>query len=271
MSRLFQHPQALMNRVSRIAGEAGEITLQFYDEAGFSGTEEKTDGSPVTQADRKAEEFITASLTEIAPDIPVVAEECFAAGTAPDIAGHDFFWLVDPLDGTREFVKGGPDFTVNIALIEKGQPVLGIVYAPVRGEMYAGHRELGAFRQLEDTQTLKDIRARHVPKGGYTVIVSSNRDYGTRLDTFLADLKVEKIVKRSSSLKICAVASGKADLYPGFGATCEWDLAAGHAILQAAGGNIFDLQGQPMTYGHAGRKFENPDFIAAKEFPFPLE
>lgn len=272
MSKVFSHPAALGNMVQRIAVEAGEIILDYYEESGFSGAMEKADGSPVTEADTKAEHFIIKALQDIAADIPVVGEETCAAMMDKDLSQQEFFWLVDPLDGTREFVRGGEDFTVNIALIKNGVPVMGVVYAPAKGELYAGHEELGAVRWLEETNNSKEIRARQVPKSGHTVMISHFRDYGASLDSFLSDFKVEKIIRRSSSLKICAIAAGKADVYPGLGRTCEWDTAAGHAILRAAGGDITDLQGSSLTYGHTGRKFVNPDFVAAREYiPVPDE
>lgn len=265
MSKLLSHPEALLNSVRRIAMEAGEITLDHYEESGFVGAMEKADGSPVTLADKEAEDYITKALLDLVPEVPVVGEET-ASGHGYNLSAQDYFWLVDPLDGTREFVKGGPEFTVNIALIYKGEPIMGVVYAPVKGELYAAHEALGAFRWLEDTDNQKEIRVRKVPRGGHTVFISKNRDYGTKLDHFLNDYKVEKIIKKSSSLKICAIAAGKGDLYPGFGETCEWDLAAGHAVLKIAGGDIQDFNGKTLTYGHQDRKFINPDFLAASEF-----
>lgn len=266
MSKVFSHPAALGNMVQRIAVEAGEIILDYYDESGFAGAELKGDGSPVTEADTKAEHYIINALRDISADIPVIGEETCPEMLNKNFGEKEFFWLVDPLDGTREFVRGGEDFTVNIALIKHGVPIMGVVYAPAKGELYGGHEELGAVRWLEETNNQKEIRVRQVPKGGHTVVISHFRDYGSTLDNFLADYKVEKIVRRSSSLKICAIAYGKADLYPGFGATCEWDTAAGHAILRAAGGDITDLQGNTLTYGHSERKFINPDFVAAKDY-----
>lgn len=272
MSKVFSHPAALGNMVQRIAVEAGEIILDYYDESGFLGAADKDDGSPVTEADTKAEHFIIKALRDISADIPVIGEETYAGMMDADLSAQEFFWLVDPLDGTREFVRGGEDFTVNIALVQNRVPIMGVVYAPVKGELYAGHKDLGAVRWLEETNNQKEIRVRQVPKSGHTVLISHFRDYGTGLDGFLSDYKVEKIIRRSSSLKICAIAAGKADLYPGLGPTCEWDTAAGHAVLRAAGGNITDMQGNSLSYGHAERRFVNPDFVAAREYiPLPVE
>ncbi|MBI4032072.1 MAG: 3'(2'),5'-bisphosphate nucleotidase CysQ [Proteobacteria bacterium] len=247
----------------RIAIEAGHATLAHFDESGYAGAETKGDGSPVTVADREAEEIIGKKLKDILPDIPIIGEEAAEAGNLPDLSGADYFWLVDSLDGTKEFISGSGDYTVNIALVHNGAPILGVVYAPVKGELYAGCGEGTAIRWLEDTNVEKVIHVRRPPKEGLTVVASRNHGDGGRLNAFLDGHKVEKLIKRGSSLKICAVAAGKADLYPRFGPTCEWDTAAGDAILRAAGGVLATTGGRPFTYGHAGRKFLNPEFIAA--------
>lgn len=264
MSKLLSHPQALSNVMRRLAQEAGEITLDFFEEGMRLDADEKADGSPVTEADRRAEAHIIKELEDLFPGVPVVAEECMAAGVCPDLTGQEYFWLIDPLDGTREFVAGSMDYTVNIALIKHGAPHMGVIYAPALGEMYLTDGEGGATRWLEDTGTEKSIRVRRPSRSGLVVIASKNRG-AAEIDKYLEEQKVEKIIRRGSSLKICAVAMGRADLYPGFGATCEWDTAAGHAILRAAGGDIVMLDGAPLTYGHADRKFINPSFIARSD------
>lgn len=262
MSRLLSHLPALCNVVRRVAYEAGEITLEHFEEGMHVQAEIKSDGSPVTEADRFAEEFITRELRMTFPDMPVVAEEAFAGGERYDIKNAEYFWLVDPLDGTREFAVGSPEYTVNIALIKNNVPILGVIHAPAKGEMYAACGEGTAMRWLEDTGTEKSIRVRAPSRGGLIIMASKNRG-GEELDKFLSEQKVEKIIRRGSSLKICAVASGKADMYPGFGQTCEWDTAAGHAILNAAGGDIVDFDGNPLRYGlSTDGKFLNPTFLA---------
>ncbi len=262
--KLLQHLPALCNIVRRIAIEAGHETLKYFDESGFDASKAKDDGSPVTIADHAAEEIIEKALYEILPAVPVVGEELAAAGRIPEIGGSEYFWLVDPLDGTKEFISGSGDYTVNIALLYKGDPVLGVVYSPVNGELYAGCGEGTAIRWLEDTNKEKSIHVRKPPPGGLTVVASLNHANDKKLEDFLREYKVEKLVKRGSSLKICAVASGKADLYPRLGPTCEWDTAAGDAVLRAAGGYVMTLDNHaPFTYGHARRKFLNPEFVAA--------
>ncbi len=263
-SKLLSHPAALCNIVRRIAVEAGELTLEYFDGIRDFTPSEKGDGSPVTEADRAAEKLIEERLYDILPDVPVVGEESFAEGKRIVFDDHEYFWLIDPLDGTRAFIRGDGDFTVNIGLIHKNQPLLGVVYAPEKGELYAGfHTENSAraYRYFEDSDKEKDIRVRSMPNDGLTVM-SGTHKVGGGQEHLLGSLKIKKIVRQASSLKICAVASGRADIYPRFGPTCEWDTAAGHAILRAAGGDITDSKGVPLTYGGDHPTLLNPDFIA---------
>lgn len=261
--KLLDNPGALCNMVRRIALETGDITQKYFEMAGDSHIEAKSDGSPVTLADREAETLIQIKLEEITKGVPIIGEEAASLGKAPKNFDRDgYFWIVDPLDGTKEFIGGGGDYTVNIALINKGQPVLGVVYAPAKGEMYAGHGEGTAIRWMEDTDKEKSISVRKSPKGGLTVVASKSHGDERKLDAFLDKFKVEKLVKRGSSLKICIIAAGKADLYPRFGPTCEWDTAAGDAVLRSAGGIITDLNGDPIKYGGSNEKWLNPEFIA---------
>jgi 3'(2'), 5'-bisphosphate nucleotidase len=266
--KLLQHLPALCNTVRRIAVDAGHATLEYFDEAGFHGALDKADGSPVTAADQASEAIIEKALRNLLPEIPIVAEEAAAAGNLPEIAGKEYFWLVDPLDGTKEFITGSGDYTVNIALIRNGEPVVGVVYTPVNGELYAGSGLGTAVRWLEKTGNEKNIHVRTAPAAGLTVVASRNHGDPARLDSFLSHYKVERLLKKGSSLKICAVAAGKADVYPRFGPTSEWDTAAGDAVLRSAGGFITDMKGAVLRYGKEDGKFLNPEFIAAgKEFP----
>ncbi len=264
MTKLLNHPKALCHVVRRIALEAGEITLKYFDESGFDGAQAKGDGSPVTIADKEAEKYITEKLIETLPDIPVIGEEAVAEGRAPDVEGTDYFWLVDALDGTKEFISGGSEYTVNIALIHNYEPILGVVYAPVSGELYAAHGKGTAIKYNDDTETEKAIKTRDVPKEGLVVVSSKSHGSQDDLDTYLQEYKVQKILKRGSSLKICAIAAGKADLYPRFGPTCLWDTAAGHAVLRGAGGDLLSLKddGSSLTYDPQVLNFLNPDFVA---------
>lgn len=262
--KLLAHPLALCNIIRRIAVAAGDITLQYFDESGLDESlyQNKPDGSPVTRADIEAEAYIIEELKKMLPDVPVVAEEAFGRGEIPVLDGHDYFFLIDALDGTRQFKKGDPHYTVNIALIHQGAPVIGIVYAPARGELYAGSGPDTAIRWLADNDSEKSIRVRRPPHGGLTVVASQEHGKGPQMEDFLQQHKVAKRLAMGSSLKLCFIAAGKADLYPRFGETSEWDTAAGDAVLRAAGGVVTDMQGNPLTYGHATRKFINPEFIA---------
>ncbi|MFK7840583.1 MAG: 3'(2'),5'-bisphosphate nucleotidase CysQ [Bdellovibrionales bacterium] len=261
--KLIDNPKALCNMVRRAALDAGEITLKYLDMAGDSHIEEKADGSPVTLADREAEAFIQMNLELITPGIPIVGEEAAALGKAPKNFDRDgYFWIVDPLDGTKEFINGGGDYTVNIALIHKGEPILGIVYAPAKGELFAGFGPGTAIRWNEETDKEKEISVRPTPKSGLVVVASKHHGDESKLDKFLDQFKIDKLIKRGSSLKICIIANGKADLYPRFGPTCEWDTAAADAVLRSAGGIMTDYDGNPLKYGGSNEKWLNPEFIA---------
>jgi 3'(2'), 5'-bisphosphate nucleotidase len=250
-----------------IAERAGKVILAYYAEATEIEVREKDDASPVTEADEAAEAFILGALNTLTPDIPVVAEEAMAAGEVPVIEG-DRFWLVDPLDGTKEFLSRNGEFTVNIALIENGQPAAGVVHAPamamtwagVCGDNADGSKGSGRAVYAETDKPAMDIRARPMPAEGAVVVASRRHGAGAELDDFLSRYKVAERVSAGSSLKFCLVASGRADLYPRFGRTMEWDTAAGHAVLLAAGGQVNTLDGEPLDYGKPG--FENPFFYA---------
>ncbi|WP_340118382.1 3'(2'),5'-bisphosphate nucleotidase CysQ [Pelagibius sp. 7325] len=250
-----------------IAERAGKIILAYYVEEEDIEVREKDDASPVTDADEAAETFILGALNTLTPDIPVVAEEAMAAGEMPVIEGNRF-WLVDPLDGTKEFISRNGEFTVNIALIEDGQPAAGVVHAPalamtwagVCGEDAEGNKTSGRAVYAETDKPLMDIRAREIPAEGAVVVASRRHGQGEELDAFLAKYKVADKVSAGSSLKFCLVATGRADLYPRFGRTMEWDTAAGHAVLLAAGGQVYTLDDEPLDYGKPG--FENPHFYA---------
>ena len=250
----------LIETLIDVVQQAGALILQVYARD-FSVTA-KADASPVTEADQLAEALITPALQALLPGVPVVAEEAAAAGQAPAAAGLGArFWLVDPLDGTREFVQRNGEFTVNVALVDRGRPVLGLVLAPALGQLYAGAIGLGAFTQTgNDGSTRRPITARRPPAEGLTVLASRSHGDQAALDAYLAGQRVAHTRLAGSSLKLCLLAAGEADCYPRFGRTMEWDIAAGQAVLEAAGGRVETLQGQPLHYGKPG--FENPDFVA---------
>jgi 3'(2'), 5'-bisphosphate nucleotidase len=245
----------LLPEIVALADRAGAVILEHYQ--GDVAVRAKADASPVTAADEAAEAVILARLAELTPEIPVVAEETVAAGHVPEI-GDGQFWLVDPLDGTKEFLSRNGEFTVNIALIEGREPILGVVLAPARDQAWWGARGRGATARDADGGT-HAIAVRKAPAGGLVAIASrSHRDAETQ--AFLDQAGVGKCISAGSSLKFCLVAEGKADLYPRFGRTMEWDVAAGHAVLAAAGGRVTTRDGAPLLYRKPG--FENPPFIA---------
>jgi len=247
---------ALLAALTPLIRDAGRVIMDIYA-TDFDVTK-KGDESPVTQADQRAEDVILAGLKALAPDIPVVAEEAVAAGHVPDVG--DRFFLVDPLDGTKEFIGRNGEFTVNIALIEHGKPVLGLVYAPAIERLFTGVAGLGAW--LTEAQGQRDVRCRAVPAEGLTVVASRSHGDETALDAFLNGRKVASRTNAGSSLKLCLVAAGEADLYPRLGRTMEWDIAAGDAVLRAAGGRVTVVaDGQDLRYGKPG--FDNPHFAAA--------
>jgi 3'(2'), 5'-bisphosphate nucleotidase len=228
----------------------------------------KSDHSPVTKADEQAEAIILAGLKRLWPEIPVIAEEAAAAGHVPEFKNQ--FFLVDPLDGTKEFVSRNGEFTVNIALIENGNPILGVVYAPAIDLIYWGEAGIGSAKTvLKPNSDLSSanwqkIHPRLLPPEGATVLASrSHRDAAT--DAYLSTIKVNQLMGAGSSLKFCTIAAGDADLYPRFGRTMEWDTAAGHAVLAAAGGKVLQVDGLPLLYGKRERGFDNPAFIASAQ------
>jgi 3'(2'), 5'-bisphosphate nucleotidase len=247
-------PRDMLTCMVAIADEAGKIVLEHYAE----GTEVRTkaDASPVTAADEAAETLILAGLDRLAPKIPVVAEERVSQGDIPDLADGRFF-LVDPLDGTKEFLTRNGEFTVNIALIEGDRPRMGVVLAPARGLAWWGLVGEGAHRQEGDE--VRPIGVRPRPEGGLVAIASrSHRDAAT--EAFLERAGVSETISAGSSLKFCLVAEGRADVYPRFGPTMEWDTAAGQAVLEAAGGRVTTPDGAPFRYQKPD--FRNGPFVA---------
>lgn len=249
---------ALVQGLIELSIKAGDVIMDVY--AREFSVSEKEDRSPVTEADGAAEEIILKGLKALAPDIPVVAEEEFSEGVRREIG--DRFFLVDPLDGTREFINKNGEFTVNIGLIEDGQPVVGVVYAPATGRLFAGHGPDTAIEMdIKQAGSPKPIEARTAPKGGMTAIASrSHRDQKT--EEYLNLYNINEFKSAGSSLKFCLIAAGEADIYPRHGRTMEWDTAAGHAVLAAAGGTVTKLDGSPFLYGKEEEGFANPFFVA---------
>ena len=245
---------ALLEQLLPVVRRAGAVIMDIYlTDFEVRG---KKDASPVTEADERAEALILPALAQLTPEIPVIAEESVAAGRVPAVGER--FWLVDPLDGTREFISRNGEFTVNIALIEQGEPVLGAVYAPALDRLFAGAVGAGAF--TEDGGLRRAITVREPPPEGLTVVASRSHGDPAALEAFLQGRPIAQLRSAGSSLKICLVAAGEADLYPRLGRTMEWDIAAGHAVLAAAGGRITRVDGEPLTYGKLD--FANPHFVA---------
>jgi len=237
----------------RIVRAAGEVVMRHY-EAGCDARV-KADRSPVTDADEEAEKLILAELNAAFPGVPVVAEEQAAAGHVSKVGSR--FFLVDPVDGTKEFVKRGGEFTVNIGEIVDGQPVSGVVLAPAIGRLFVGAVGEGAFELAGNA--IRDIACRK-PDADGLVAVSSRSHPDAKTDELLKSLPIKGHTNAGSSLKFCLVAAGEADIYPRAGTTMEWDTAAGHAVLRAAGGTVTNWDGSPFVYGKPD--FRNGPFIA---------
>lgn len=246
----------LVEQIGEIARDAGREIMNVYN-TDFD-VDAKGDGSPVTKADKLAEDIIFQAIRQnVTSDYPLIGEEHFDAGNVPDVAGKPF-WLIDPLDGTKEFVKRTGDFTVNIALIEDGAPVLGVVHLPASDDTYIASRA-GVFAQYGGEGTAIQIACRQAPNEGMIAVASKNHMTQETTD-YLAKLPVGGTINVGSSLKFCRVAEGRADVYPRFGPTCEWDTAAGHAVLMFAGGEVVTPEGTPFRYGKPN--FKNGFFIA---------
>jgi 3'(2'), 5'-bisphosphate nucleotidase len=247
--------RALLPEVVAIAAEAGRAIMEIYDRE--FAVELKDDRTPLTAADHAAHAIIVAGLGRLAPALPVLSEES-AASERAERHRWQRFWLVDPLDGTREFIKRNGEFTVNIALIDGHRTVAGVVAAPAIGRTYHGAVGHGAVRQ-ENGET-RPITVRR-PAAAPLRVVGSRSHGSPELEDFLATLGPYELKPMGSSLKICLVAEGEADLYPRLGPTSEWDTAAAEAVLLAAGGSMIDLKGQPLTY-NAREGLLNPHFLA---------
>ncbi|MEQ1930825.1 MAG: 3'(2'),5'-bisphosphate nucleotidase CysQ [Parvularculaceae bacterium] len=249
----------LLDELARIVREAGAAIMQVY--ASGIDVAYKTDASPVTEADRRAEDIILQRLHEIAPATTVLSEEAASDGAA--FVPAPTFFLVDPLDGTKEFINRNGEFTVNIALIRDGRPALGAVYAPALARLYLGAHGLGAFRIDEASGAKTKIGTRPRPQAGL-VAVASRSHRSPETDDYLRDLSVSSFVEAGSSLKFCLIAEGAADIYPRFGRTMEWDTGAGQAVLEAAGGKVLTHPGgERLVYGKTLRGYDNPHFVAS--------
>jgi 3'(2'), 5'-bisphosphate nucleotidase len=244
----------IADQIVRIAQAAGEKILEIGPPLDITY---KQDHSPVTEADAMANAYIVQQLLLLTPDIPIIAEEN-QEGDNRLKQGCRRFWLVDPLDGTKGFITGGSEYTVNIALVENNQPTGGVIYAPVGKRSYFTAQDGRAYKQIQ-SKTRELIKARSIPEEGKTVLTSTLHASGKTSQFINSQPAIAHVRPLSSSIKFCLIAEGKADLYPRFGKTMEWDTAAGHAIILAAGGTVETLDGQCLVYGK--ENFINPGFI----------
>ena len=250
------NPGVHLEAVREIAHAAGRRILDVYERE-FK-VEHKEDQSPLTEADRAAHEIITSQLEALTPDIPVLSEES-AAVNYDTRAGWKRFWLVDPLDGTKEFINRNGEFTVNIALIEGNRPVLGVVYVPVPALTYYACAGQGAYKQKGEC-AVQPVRVRRFD-GGKPIVVASRSHAGPETGAFLRNLGEHDVVSMGSALKLCLVAEGVADVYPRLGPTMEWDTAAAQCVVEAAGGRVTDLNRKPLAYNKPS--LLNPSFLVS--------
>lgn len=241
--------------IIQIAEQAGEILMNYYNNYDFN-IDYKHDSSPVTCADIEANNFICNQIMKIYPDIPIISEEDHDSHQRK----HSLFWSIDPLDATKSFIDKNGEFTVNIGLVYNSQPILGVIYAPLSKQLYYCEQKY-AYKKHADNEPIF-IRTREIPEEGATMLVSALSQNKEKVDQYFKGTLIKEIIPFSSALKICLIAEGIADIYPRFGQTMEWDTAAAHAILNAAGGSIKDLEGNHLTYGHNEKQYYNPHFIA---------
>ena len=248
------HLKDLIEPIVALAGEAGKAILEVY--ATDFDVQAKSDESPLTQADLASHRHIVSGLTKLTPEIPVISEE-EGLPTFEERSQWDRYWLIDPLDGTKEFVNRNGEFTVNIALIDSHRPVFGVVHVPVQGKTYIGCEGHGAERR--DAESSTTIHVAEVSSSPVR-IVGSRSHRGSSLDTFLERVGESDMLPMGSSLKFCVIAEARADIYPRLGPTSEWDTAAAQAVVEQAGGKVLELGGKPLSY-NAKSDILNPWFV----------
>lgn len=252
---------AIADRVIELSIRAGWQILSFY-KTDYQ-VRNKSNNSPVTDADLAANEIILAGLKTMSPEIPIISEEADIPEYA-ERATWQYYWLIDPLDGTKSFLRGDDEFTVNIALINGDSPVLGVVHSPIEKKTYWGVSGQGAFRLDGKDSAPQSIRVRRYARGPLTIIGPRTRTLD-RIQKFRENLEAKsiacEILNSSSSIKFCRVAEGAADIYPNFGTTSEWDTAAAQCVVECAGGSVNDLFGNPIKYNRPNRKLHNPQFL----------
>ncbi len=253
-NKAFADQERLLNECRLAAQKAGDVVMSHR---GRDPGRKKADGSPVTVADTDSENLIHGHLGGIAPQIPMVGEESHPAVSSP----LPLFWLVDPLDGTKAYIRGEDEFTINIALVEKDRPILGVVYAPAMKRAFAAAVGVGAFQGETPTVATAPIRVRPRPSQGSVALTSNFHGTADSFSVEFPQLSVAEVKPMSSSIKFCLIAAAEADFYPRRGPTMEWDTAAGQAVLEVAGGKVVSAKGGPLIYGKAG--FKNEGFIAS--------
>jgi len=258
MDCLFNTPTPdHLDRIEKICREAGEAIMEVYEKS--FDVNYKSDHSPITKADLSANLIIVSGLKKCYPEIPILSEEAVSEFRYPNKDGY--FWLVDPLDGTKEFIKRNGEFTVNIALVQNDEPILGVVLAPEKKLLYRAAKNFGSYKREADGKLTKIRVVRHTP--GLPLIVTGSRSHDDEAtQAWLQNLGGHQFMPMGSSLKICLIAEGMAHIYPRFGPTSLWDTAAAHVILREAGGNIMDLEGYELNYGNPNQVL-NPFFIAS--------
>lgn len=260
----FTVERSLLFEISALCAEAGRVILSVYDRQD-AGIRTKGDSTPVTDADEQAEEVLLEGLARLLPGVPVIAEESASRGVIPAV--EDLFILVDPLDGTREFISRNGEFTVNVGLVLSGAPIGGCVHAPALGASWMGAAGSGAMQaragigETPDAGAFREIAVRRPPAHGL-IAVASRSHSDEKTEQFLSGLVIAERRSAGSSLKFCLVAEGAADVYPRFGRTMEWDTAAGHAVLAAAGGSVVSPEGLPFLYGKQAAGYSNGPFVA---------
>ncbi|WP_269932172.1 3'(2'),5'-bisphosphate nucleotidase CysQ [Aminobacter sp. HY435] len=263
--------EAILAVFEGLALEAGQGVMEVYNSD--IAVTAKADASPVTLADKASEKVILEGLRKAFPDVPCVSEEEIAEGFVPPALGGLFF-LVDPLDGTKEFIKRRTDFTVNIALIRNGAPEIGVVYAPCTGRFFSGRPGRAEAFEARDGKVVSDRHRIHVRDGRQPLTIVASRSHLTpETEEFIKKVSAAEIVSVGSSLKFCLLAAGEADIYPRFGRTMEWDTAAGDAVLRAAGGTTHTLDGASLVYGKRNQAndadFANPHFVSSGRISDP--
>lgn len=248
----------LLEEVLNLSIRAGDAIMEIY--AKDFTVEYKEDESPVTDADLAAHKIIVAGLSELTPQLPILSEEN-ASIDWQERQQWQQYWLVDPIDGTKEFIKKNGEFTVNIALIDNGKPILGVVRAPALNESYLAEQSIGAFKQMGEARI--ELKVTHKPNQGLIKVVGSRSHPSPDLAAYLERFEQVDMVPKGSSLKLCLVAEGQADVYPRLGPTCEWDTGAGHAVAAIAGATVTQLDGSPLLYNQKA-EYLNPYFVVSR-------